>query len=136
MITALFPVAFGGGKCYYLIVGSDSMDFTKEDYIDIDDALKRVGGNKALYSKLLLRFVEGNQLEELEKFFDSGNLEEASRTAHTIKGVAANLSLIKLRALSSELEAAIKAGHDPNPKWVELKEVYNKTAEVIAEIVN
>ena len=110
------------------------MSFIKEDYINVDDALKRVGGNIGLYHKLLGRFVEGNQLDELEKAFEDGNMEDASRMAHTIKGVAANLSLLKLQAVSAELEHAVKDSLDYTDKLSEFRDVYGVTVQVISEL--
>jgi len=110
------------------------MSFIKEDYINVDDALKRVGGNIGLYHKLLGRFVEGNQLDELEKAFEDGDTEGASRMAHTIKGVAANLSLVKLQSVSAELEHIVKDSLDHAGKLSELRDVYSVTVQVISEL--
>jgi len=109
------------------------MSIETKEYIDVDDALKRVGGNMALYQRLLGRFADGNQFEELENLLKSGNEEEATRMAHTIKGVAANLSLLKLRFTSAELELSLKEGTDYTAKLDELRDVYNTTMQVISE---
>ena len=103
-------------------------------YIDMDDALKRVGGNKALYKKLLGRFVDGNYIEAIETALQSGDKDESARQAHTLKGVSANLSLERVRALSIELEETVKAGGDTAPGLAELKQAYSTTIEMIAAI--
>lgn len=103
-------------------------------YIDIDDALKRVGGNKALYKKLLGRFTDGNYLEAIETALQSGDMEASAREAHTLKGVSANLSLEAVRALSVDLEAKIKAGEDYSGVLSDLQEAYVITKEKIAEV--
>ncbi|MCL2391152.1 MAG: Hpt domain-containing protein [Oscillospiraceae bacterium] len=110
------------------------MNYVNSEYIDIDDALKRVGGNAGLYHKLLGRFLDSKPLGELEKALEHGTPEEASRAVHSMKGVAANLSLIKLRAVSAELELLIKDGLDHTAKLEELKDVYNVTEQIISEI--
>ncbi|MCL2366218.1 MAG: Hpt domain-containing protein [Oscillospiraceae bacterium] len=111
------------------------MSFVKEEYIDVQDALKRIGGNVDLYKRLLGRFVDGDQLKQLEAALDSGNKEDASRLAHTIKGVAANLSLVKLREVSADLEQNIIGDHDHTAKLNELKDVYDVTVQIASETI-
>ena len=103
-------------------------------YIDVEDALKRVGGNKALYKKLLGRFVDGNYMEAIETALQSGDMEDSARQAHTLKGVSANLSLERVRELSVELEEKIKSGEDCGGVLSELKQAHGITLEKIAEI--
>jgi len=105
-----------------------------KEYIDVDDALKRVGGNLNLYKKLLGRYVEGNHMGAFDDALGSGNMEEAAHLAHTIKGVSANLSLIKVMNVAADLEQAIKNGGDHAAILEELKKVYNTTVEKIAEV--
>ena len=104
------------------------------EYIDIDDALSRIGGNMVLYKKLLGRFVEGNHFEELERVLQRGDVEESVRQAHSIKGVSANLSLVKIRALSVELEQLLKNNADYSSCVDELKQAYAMTVEKINEL--
>ena len=112
------------------------MDINSElgEYIDVDDALSRIGGNMSLYKRLLARFVEGNHFEELERILQSGNMEDSARQAHSIKGVSANLSLVKIRALSVELEQLIKNNADYSSCLEELKQAFAVTVEKINEL--
>lgn len=105
-----------------------------EKYIDLDDALKRVGGNMALYKKLLTRFVDSTYLQDVVDSVQGGNMEEASRHAHTLKGVAANLSLVQVRALCIELEGKIHDGQDCVGCVENLKQAVGVTIEKIAEL--
>jgi len=105
-----------------------------KDYIDIDDAIKRVGGNRGLYIKLLGRFIDGNHMDTLESAIQSGNMEEAANLAHTLKGVSANLSLAKVTSISTDLEQALKSGNDHSAFFADLKLAYKTTADMIAEI--
>ena len=101
-------------------------------YIDMDDALKRIGGNEDFYKKLLERFSSGNHLEELENAIAVNDMYEASRVAHKIKGVAANLSLTRLNVLSKELELIIENGLDHTSKLDEFRDAYGMTMQVIS----
>lgn len=110
------------------------MDTNNKEFIDIEDALKRVGGNEGLYKRLLGRFVDGDHLGPLENALQSGDFEESAHLAHTLKGVSANLSLIKVTTLSAELEQAIKNGNDYSLLLSNLKQAYGTTLEKISEI--
>lgn len=103
-----------------------------KSYIDEEDALKRVGGNRELYIKLLGQFIADNHIASLEEALDSGDMETAERAAHTIKGVGANLSLPKLASAALELEMSIKNKQDTADNLTKLKEVYDATSSQIA----
>ena len=77
-------------------------------YIDPDEGMGRVLGNKALYTKLLVKFKEGTNLDGLMSALDAVDYENAQAAAHTIKGIAANLSLKELHLQAQEIEAQIK----------------------------
>jgi len=108
--------------------------YNNGEYIDVDGALKRVGGNMDLYKRLLKRFVEGNNLGPLKGAIVNGNPEEAARHAHTVKGVSSNLSLIKIADLSANLEQLIKNGEDHSACLAELEQAYDTTVAIIAGI--
>ena len=111
------------------------MNAIGESLVDVDDALKRIGGNKDLYKRLLGRFVTGNHLDALDNAIQGGNPEEMERMAHTLKGVCANLSLVKLAGVSADLEQLVKAGGDYSACFADLKLTYDATLAKIAEIV-
>jgi HPt (histidine-containing phosphotransfer) domain-containing protein len=81
-------------------------------YIDTASGLTRVGGNMALYKRLLGKFKDGNYRVNLETQLASGDTEGAAAMAHTLKGVAANLSLTEINALALQIETAVKNGGD------------------------
>ena len=112
------------------------MDSTQNEYIDVDDALSRIGGNMSLYQRLLGRFVDGNLYEELVKTLQQGDFEESTRQAHSLKGVSANLSLVKIRSLSIELEQLLKDNADYSSCLSELKEAFTVTLEKISELLS
>lgn len=103
-------------------------------YIDVEEGAARVGGNMALYVKLLGKLVNGNYLEELDGFLATGDSEDAIRSAHSIKGVAANLSLNELSAAAAKVEATLKDGGDYAADVAQLKEVFAITKGKIAEL--
>jgi HPt (histidine-containing phosphotransfer) domain-containing protein len=77
-------------------------------YIDLAEGLKRVMGNAKLYVKLLHKFKEEPRSDALFLAVQGEDYENAQGLVHTIKGIAANLSLIELYNQSVEFEAQIK----------------------------
>lgn len=79
-------------------------------YINADDALSRLNNNKRLYIMLLKKFNGGDLLNELKEAIKENRTDDGILKAHTIKGLAANLSLPDLRAEAEKVEKALKTG--------------------------
>jgi signal transduction histidine kinase/CheY-like chemotaxis protein len=79
--------------------------------IDLTEGLARMNGNHDLYRKLLRNFGESTQtlVAELRKVLVVGDLEQARRMAHQLKGVAGNLSATGVFTTARDLEAACRA---------------------------
>jgi CheY-like chemotaxis protein len=77
--------------------------------IDLISGLRRVNGNKKLFRKLLLDFAGNYEFatEEISGFINQGDLDTALRIAHTLKGVAGNLSANSIKKAASDLETSI-----------------------------
>ncbi|MCL2046232.1 MAG: Hpt domain-containing protein [Oscillospiraceae bacterium] len=110
-------------------------NINNNENINIADALARIGGNEKLYKTLLGRFLEGNHLEVLNDAINSGDREEATRQAHTLKGVSANLSLVKINTLTAEIERLLHGGEDYEECLNELKQAFDSTVAEINEII-
>ena len=86
---------------------------TKERFlqagIDVDDAMKRLMNNEALFLRLLGKFAENDAMEKLRGAIASGDSEAALLHSHTLKGVCGNLSMTELYALFSEQVALYRA---------------------------
>ncbi|MCL2078514.1 MAG: Hpt domain-containing protein [Oscillospiraceae bacterium] len=109
------------------------MELQKE-YIDVEDAVKRVGGNMDLFKRLLAQFMGGDHFQKLDEALDAGETEAAARLAHTLKGTGANLSLHKLSAAAAELEQNIKNGIDHTESLANLKQIFDATSNEAAKI--
>ncbi|HZX29013.1 MAG TPA: AAA family ATPase [Telluria sp.] len=81
---------------------------------DLDGALARVGGNTAIYGKILARFVQDYRDvgARLDGLYRSGERAQAERLAHTVRGAAANLGAMRMALAAQALEEAIRAGAD------------------------
>ena len=105
----------------------------REQYIDVQEAMHRIGGNKDLYIRLLAKFADSDNITSLEEAINAETIEDAVQRAHTLKGTAANLSLKKLAEAALELEQQLKHGSDYSDPFITLKQVYNKTLDYISE---
>ena len=104
-------------------------------YINAEEGKKRVMNNAKLYVKLLGKFKEGTNLDDLLNYIASQDLEGAQGAAHTIKGVAANLSLTELFNQSLDVETQLK-GKSLNPESVDkLKSCFNETLTAVEEVI-
>ncbi|MBF0102350.1 MAG: response regulator [Desulfobacterales bacterium] len=84
--------------------------------INIEDAMKRLKGNKRLLKELLLGFSKkyASITEEIRSEIQKGDFTTAERLAHTIKGISGNISANDLYVASGELEMAIKERKEEN----------------------
>jgi two-component system sensor histidine kinase/response regulator len=83
--------------------------------IDLPHGVKQVGGNSDFYLKLLGDFLKnhGNSISELEEMMKESRLDDARRTAHTLKGVAGNIGAHGLGKIASDLEVCFSNGELP-----------------------
>jgi PAS domain S-box-containing protein len=80
--------------------------------LDTDKALRRLGGNLALYQRLLAQFTEHQNAGGLiRSALAQPDLKEAARIAHMIKGVAGNLGAEQLQQQAAELESLLRANN-------------------------
>lgn len=78
--------------------------------IDFESALTRLNHNITLYVDLVARLQDNYQEapQRVVDFLSKGQHDEAQRYFHTLKGAAANLGLLGIEKLASQLEAAMK----------------------------
>ncbi len=91
------------------------------DGIDIEDGLRRVGGNRKLYRSLLLKFRRGQSdvVEEIRSCVKKGDFSTAQRLAHTVKGVAGNVGANDLHQVATRLDAVLKdTDHAATEQWL------------------
>lgn len=77
--------------------------------LDWQDALARLGGNEALYVKMLRQFLEQETVpRQIADRLAAGDWLSAERLAHTLKGVAGSLGARVLQKLAAELELTLR----------------------------
>ncbi|HYN40919.1 MAG TPA: response regulator, partial [Thermoanaerobaculia bacterium] len=92
---------------------ASSVSVGQEDFavpgVDTQDGLRRVGGNRKLYLKLLREFVEkqGPAGDEIVVALAAGDTAVAERLAHTVRGVAGSLGARGVQESAAALEKGI-----------------------------
>ena len=74
---------------------------------DYQDAKSRLGSDE-LIEKFALMFPKDKTMENLRKAVADGNIEEQFKAAHTLKGLAGNLSFSELAKYSTELTELLR----------------------------
>ena len=82
----------------------------EEAGIDVASALERMMGSEELLERLLRKFLENQQYPALCAALKGGDMEQAMITAHTLKGVCGNLSMVSLYGLFARQVEALRAG--------------------------
>lgn len=92
-----------------VVVGSDVPSITG---LDSADGLRRVGGSKKLYLKLLRDFAsqEAESVGRIRAALAANDRETAMRLAHTLKGVAGNLGAGPVQAAAAAVETRLRDG--------------------------
>ena len=83
--------------------------------------------------KFLLLFLQDTSYQMLCENMDKGDVDEAFRAAHTLKGVTINLGLSKLNRASFEITEALRAKELERAKVFlpEVTQCYEETIEAI-----
>ena len=79
---------------------------------DFDGVLSRLGKEERII-KYAKKFLDGNDYQLIRDSLDAGNMEDAFRNVHNLKGVALNLGLTPLHVTSDILCEALRPGNPP-----------------------
>ena len=88
------------------------------DGVDAKEGLTRAAGNRRLYRDLLIRFAKDHLdvRAQIAAALERGDPKQAARIAHTVKGVAGNMSISKVYSSADKLERAILERDPAAPK--------------------
>ena len=101
--------------------------------VDTDGGIRRLGGNEALYTRLLGTFVKTIKAQNLQPDFDAADCEGAIERAHAIKGTAGNMSITPLFEGYNEILALLRGGkpEEARKKLEEILPVREKSVACI-----
>lgn len=77
--------------------------------VQIEEGARRFAGNYALYERFLDKFPDDPTFGALELAVEQQNWQDILTAAHTLKGVAGNLSMERLFCACSEMVALLRA---------------------------
>lgn len=103
-------------------------------YIDVQDGIKRVMGNKALYMKLLGKFAGRQIVDGLIGDIREKDYRKIEQSAHTLKGLSANLGMQRLRYIAAEIESRAKENVDAAYIIADLSGTLEATMKVVDKL--
>jgi len=106
-----------------------------EVYVNVEEGLKRVMNNSKLLAKLFKKFKDDKNLNDIEAAFAANDTAKAQVSAHTLKGLSANLSLTELYKQVLELETQIKAGTLNADQLQVVKTTYSQTLVEVDKVI-
>lgn len=108
--------------------------------MDVNTTVNRFMGNESLYLKFLYKFQNDQSVASIGQHIAEQNAEEAFKSAHTLKGVAANLGLDPIARYASDLTELLRGKSqfsevDTDRLYTvnaELKTIYEALMKVLA----
>ena len=99
---------------------------------DYNEVLKRLY-SEAMIRKFVLLFLKDDSFHNLETTLAQGDVKEAFRASHTLKGVCQNLGFSNLYAPVYDLTETLRAGtlEGTKAQFALVAEQYNKTIAAI-----
>jgi HPt (histidine-containing phosphotransfer) domain-containing protein len=104
-------------------------------YVNFEEGCHRVMNNAKLYIKLITKFKNETNLNDLSSALAANEFEKAQSAAHTIKGVAANLSFTELYEKTKEIEAQIKVKSVEDGELASVQAVFDKTIKEVEKVI-
>lgn len=78
---------------------------------DYSNVLSRLSSD-AIIRKFLVKFLSDSSCSNIFSNLESGNIEEAFRAAHTLKGICQNLGMDNLYRSAFDVTEALRSGSD------------------------
>lgn len=93
---------------------NDQMAYLQRYGIDYAEAMDRFGGNEDLFVRLATKYLNDPHFHALEAAMAEGDAAAGEREAHSLKGVAGNLSFTQLYDLAGAqaLMPELKQSHE------------------------
>lgn len=104
-------------------------------YLDLEDAMARLRGNKKMFLRLLSLFTQNEKFDELEQAVAAGDITKCAEAAHAIKGMTGSLSMPALFEESMTLMNAYREGRQDDDALARYRDAYEKTRAIVADIM-
>lgn len=107
------------------------------NYINLEEGVARVAGQKAIYLKMLGMFLQAGEFQRFDDEMSAGDTAAAAGTAHAIKGLTGNLSLTKLFEASQNISDKLKVGDVPSQSELdEYHQILDDTKAAVNELIS
>ncbi len=105
----------------------------KLEGIDVNDALKRIMGNKALLKDIIIDFCTSFSDAEnrIKSLVDSGEIKEAEKLVHNIKGAAGNIGASRLHHVTAEYDDTLRKNQTDS-----YKKMHNRFAQEMKKVLS
>ncbi|MDL2292507.1 hypothetical protein LJC17_02830 [Acholeplasma sp. OttesenSCG-928-E16] len=104
------------------------------EYINVEEGLGRIQGNKMLYRRILSIFLTSDSFDRLDQKVREGDFQKASEVAHEIKGMTGNLALPLLYNESADLMLHLREGYYDSERYERYKITWVKTKEAVQHV--
>ncbi len=103
--------------------------------VDWDEILDRFMGNENLIAKFMFKFLNDQSMNDLTKYLAEGNVSEAFKAVHTLKGVGANLGLKGFLTPVCDLTEILRAGSMDGykDKYDQIKPKYDQLIAILTK---
>ena len=104
--------------------------------LDRTGGLRRVGGNQALYDKILVRFTEdaGQFAATFRTIYETGDREAATRLVHTLKSSAGTIGADEVQRAAARLEEYCRALPSSGPVAAPLDALAATIGRLLSEL--
>lgn len=80
----------------------------EENGTDVETVLKRFLGNEAMYIKFIKKFLDDKSYESVVDSIEKRDFEEVFKSAHSLKGVTANLGIESVRSVAAQITDSVR----------------------------
>lgn len=126
-------------SCQHLQINTVNTKLPDEiDGIDRDTAMRRLAGNTGLYRSLLIQFASDYRqiIPLIGRHIQEGNVQDAAKLVHTLKGVAGNIGALELVQVSISLDEELrKNGTDAGKYFKVLEQKLLKIQNCLAQSI-
>jgi len=109
----------------------------QSELINFQEGIARAGGNEEGYIKVLKRVCNKykDALIPIKQLIESGELDQAQKKVHELKGVSGNIGAMRLFKIVERVDNDLKASIVPSKiKLQELETILNATFEEVAKV--
>lgn len=114
------------------------LQMLEEAGFQVTPTMERFGNSEAMYKRFLTMFAQDQNIETLKDACNEHDAEKMFKSAHTIKGMSANLGLSKVLELTSKMCELYRSGKmdEAFALLPSLTEVYEETITTIKKYLN